>query len=272
MSSVASVSGLLCLVLVLTAFWGLAAAWAAMVIAPVLLSRPAGHVRDENRRASLIGMAIALAVPVTGFLIWRLHLAVQGIGPDMAPRAVADWAWSAPVTVMRALLVDRLANNPVLGLGQFGADAMSGRLAPVLAAVAAIGVHVAMLPRWRIDCIYPHVEPGYHALMVLFDTVPATATVTVVNADDGEIFHGVALLARTVAKRDWRGRRAVVVADANGAPPTDFTIDLRQANIDRYRRGPVPLDASLHRGPLTGPLIAATSQAPTCRALRVGPR
>ena len=60
--------------------------------------------------------ALLLAVPAAiGLLTWRAHLSAARIGPDISPRPLAAWDWSAPLTVARAFIFDRLAGNPLVG-------------------------------------------------------------------------------------------------------------------------------------------------------------
>jgi hypothetical protein len=60
--------------------------------------------------------ALLLAAPAAiGLLIWQAHLSAARIGPDIAPRPFAAWDWSAPLTVARAFILDRLADNPLVG-------------------------------------------------------------------------------------------------------------------------------------------------------------
>jgi len=51
---------------------------------------------------------------LAAFGLWRLHLAMTG-QPSVAPRPLAEWDWSAPWVVLRTLLTERLAGNPLLG-------------------------------------------------------------------------------------------------------------------------------------------------------------
>ena len=63
-----------------------------------------------------IGWALRLAgPPAAGYFVWAVHLRAAHIPADIAPRPLAEWDWSAPLTVIRALLFDRLAGNPMLG-------------------------------------------------------------------------------------------------------------------------------------------------------------
>lgn len=70
---------------------------------------------------------LVLGPGVAALVLWRLHLTGAAIGPDMAPRPFAAWDWSAPGVVLRALLFDRLANNPLMG----GAAAALALLFPI---------------------------------------------------------------------------------------------------------------------------------------------
>jgi hypothetical protein len=60
--------------------------------------------------------ALLLTAPAAiGLLVWQVHLRAARIGPDIAPRPLAAWDWSAPLTVARAFILDRLADNPLVG-------------------------------------------------------------------------------------------------------------------------------------------------------------
>lgn len=61
--------------------------------------------------------ALLIGPSFVGLLVWHVYLAMAGIGPDMAARAVSAWDWTAPVTVARAFLLDRLLGQPLLGAG-----------------------------------------------------------------------------------------------------------------------------------------------------------
>ena len=89
----------------------------------LLLSLRAGSPRLWLRWALLLTAPAAMGVPV-----WQLLLSLARIGPDIAPRPLAAWDWLAPLTVARALFLDRLTGNPLLGGAALG-----------LAAVALVG-------------------------------------------------------------------------------------------------------------------------------------
>jgi hypothetical protein len=77
-----------------------------------------GVVRWERGpviRACLVGFPAAASV-----LLWRVYLHLAAIVPSMWVRPVADWNWRAPAYVLHALILDRLAGNPMLGLAAFG--------------------------------------------------------------------------------------------------------------------------------------------------------
>ena len=76
----------------------------------IALIRKIGALRSRVRWALLL-----VAPPALGDLIWQLHLLAARIGPDISPRPLVAWDWSAPITVARAFFGDRLAGNPLLG-------------------------------------------------------------------------------------------------------------------------------------------------------------
>jgi len=65
--------------------------------------------------------ALLLIVPAAvGELAWEAHLWAARIAPDISPRPLCLWDWSAPVTVARAFVLDRLAGNPLGGGAALG--------------------------------------------------------------------------------------------------------------------------------------------------------
>ncbi len=80
-----------------------------------------------------------LAGAAAGLLPWRLYVWRAGFAPAMAARPMEAWDWSAPVEVLRVLLTDRLAGNPLLG----------GAALVMLAAGAALAWRLARDPDWR---------------------------------------------------------------------------------------------------------------------------
>jgi hypothetical protein len=50
------------------------------------------------------------------FGLWRLDMITGSLTPSITPRPFATWDFTAPLTMLRVLFVDRLLNNPVLGL------------------------------------------------------------------------------------------------------------------------------------------------------------
>ena len=61
--------------------------------------------------------ALITAVAGLPFAVWRIYLDVANIPPAMMVRPVGSWDWFAPITVLRALVLDRLTGNPILGSG-----------------------------------------------------------------------------------------------------------------------------------------------------------
>jgi hypothetical protein len=49
------------------------------------------------------------------FGLWRLYVLSAGISSVIVPRPAGEWDWSAPATVARVLVTDRLSRNPLLG-------------------------------------------------------------------------------------------------------------------------------------------------------------
>ena len=112
---------------------GLVVAAAASVPLATVLAPPDGGVKVSLQRSGAV-VAGMLIVPLTGFLIWRMHLKLEGIGPDLMPRALSAWNWSAPRVVLSSLLTERLANNPLAG---------------VLAITVGAGLALAAALSWR---------------------------------------------------------------------------------------------------------------------------
>jgi len=320
----------------------------ATVLAPPNDGRWAGF-----RRSRTIAVTFVVA-PLAAFLMWRLHLNIQHIQPDVVPRALSEWNWSAPKVVLAALLTERLANNPAAGvtaisvavslaiagilawrrsgedtkrlvvfvamltiaqvallvfsyiavfseeevkragsawryvshLGplymlalaqilpwenatlakRFWPVEFGARCSPHFAVGAVIAAQLLFVGRWRIDCVYPHVRPGYEALVSLFAKIPSQASVTVVNTADTLLFGDAARLARVVATRDWRTRLPITVATGNAAPTSDYVIDLTGADPELFRKSQTTLRATTHRGRLAAPTIDSVSIATTCQA------
>lgn len=100
----------------------------------VLIAGVAIGLALTNARGRALG-AMVIVAAIAAFLLWRGYVAAAAMPPAMVPRALAAWRWDAPWLVVRSLIVDRLANNLVIG---GGAVALL-----VLAAVAVVSY-------WRI--------------------------------------------------------------------------------------------------------------------------
>jgi hypothetical protein len=329
----------------------LAAAFAvplATMLAPPHDGRGAGL-----RRSRTIAVAFVVA-PLAAFLIWRMHLNVQHIQPDMVPRVLSEWNWSAPKVVLASLLTERLANNPLagvtaisVGLGltiagilawhRSGVDtkqlvihvamltiaqvallvfsyvavftedevkraasawryashlgplfilafaqilpwervtrakrlwpvAIGARFSPHFIVGVVVAAQLLFVGRWRIDCAYPHVRPGYEALMYFFAKMPSQASITVVNAADSLLFGNAARLARVVVTRDWRTQRVDIVDRGDVVPTSEYVIDLTGADPELFRKGQTTLHATMHRDRLATSPIDAVSIATSCQA------
>jgi hypothetical protein len=287
---------------------------------------------------------------------WRMHLKLEGIGPDLMPRALSAWNWSAPRVVLTSLLTERLANNPLAGvlaitvgaglalaatlswrrsegktkrlmisvalvaiaqlalllfsyIAVFAEDEVrraasawryASQVGPLLmltvaqtlpsqrlrlwkrtpsarfdgrfyagAVITAVAVvQLLFVGRWRIDCVYPHVRPGYDALAFFFTRIPSQASVTVINAADRVLFGDVARLARVVATRDWYAARAIIVDRVEAAPTSDYVIDLTGADPELFRKGETSLRATLYRDGFAGAPNDSVSIATSCQAVR----
>lgn len=329
----------------------LAAALSVPLAALVTPTRD-GRAADLRRFGPIV--LAAAATSLAGFLMWRLHLRLQGIEPDMMPRALAEWNWSAPRLVLESLLAERLVNNPVAGaaaisigfsLPVVGAIAWLGgaqkakRLLIIVATVsiAQIGLLIfsyiavfseeevaraasawryashlgplfilataQILPwhrlflrsrvpleararsnwciiivgavaavqllfgsRWRIDCTYPHVRPGYEALLSFFTKVPAQASIAVINAADPMLFRDAARLARIIATKDWRARHVTVVPTSNALSNNEYVINLTKADPEFFLRGQASLHATMHRNRLSEPPLYTVSIPTSCPA------
>jgi hypothetical protein len=330
---------------------GLVAAAALSVPAAAVVTRH--HCAIDLKRTWSFAASFA-AAPAFAFLIWRLHLRLQDIAQDMAPRALSDWNWSAPAIVLHSLATERLANNPLLGgsalavglilavggvlgwrrssadtkrlgvtiatltgaqvallavsytavfseeevqraasawryashLGPFLILAAAHALAdhrlrwreiplgvrvgvyfrPALIVAAVVALQLLCVGRWRIDCVYPHVRPGYEALVALFRKIPSEAPTTVVNAADSQLFADAARLARVVASGDWRGQPAVVVERDHAGTAAAYVIDLTGADPKRFGNGHRLLHATTHRDRLAHPPIDGVTVVASCIA------
>lgn len=171
---------------------------------------------------------------------WRY---VSHLGPLMLLTAGQVVAWQRPKLPARVL---------------------SARAGLPLALAAAIFLQALFAARWRIDCTYPHVRPGYDALASLLAGVPANATVTILSAADGSLMQLVARHAWTVATRDWQPRRIGVAASPAAIGESAYVVDLTGADPARSSSGQNDLRATLHRAsPATVPLRVATTSCPS---------
>jgi hypothetical protein len=98
--------------------WHVHAAAAAVVLimlretnAVFVVALAAGLVLCREHR-----LAAVMVPALMTFGVWRLYIVTAGWTPSLGPRPFATWDWSAPVTMVRVLFLDRLLNNPVLGL------------------------------------------------------------------------------------------------------------------------------------------------------------
>ncbi|HEX6001374.1 MAG TPA: hypothetical protein VFZ16_18560 [Hyphomicrobiaceae bacterium] len=128
-----------------------------VLVAAAAMAVPLSAAVARGRDAAALGRACShaaafMVAPALGVAIWRLHLAVQGIAPDMVPRALSQWNWSAPGTVLRSLATERLANNPAMG-------AAALTIGLVLTACAIVG--------WR------RMEPGTKRLTLMVAAITA---------------------------------------------------------------------------------------------------
>jgi len=113
--------GLLSLTLVMLRTTNLVLVAAIGLACIVLLS--AARIRPS--RAMALWAALLIGPCLVGLLVWHAYLSVAGIGPDIAPRDLTAWDWTAPVTVARAFLLDRLLGQPLLGVGALGCVAVT---------------------------------------------------------------------------------------------------------------------------------------------------
>ena len=99
--------------------WPLHAAAAAVVL---VLLRETNVVLVAALAAGLVicrrpRLAFLITTPAfAAFGLWRLSIMIAGWTPTMSARPLAEWNWSAPFVMVRALFGERLANNPVLGI------------------------------------------------------------------------------------------------------------------------------------------------------------
>jgi hypothetical protein len=113
-------AGLLLLTLVLLRTTNLVLA-AAIVLAcgAIILVLRVGDLRARVR------WALLLVVPASiGELVWQAYKYAAGIPAELSPMPLAEWNWSAPVTLARALFLDRLAGNPAAGAAAVGLVAL----------------------------------------------------------------------------------------------------------------------------------------------------
>ena len=78
---------------------------------------------------------VGLSVPGgSAFVLWRFFLWRESIPPTALPRPLAEWDWTAPWSVVKAVLTDRLAGNPVVG---------------ILGVLLLAGLLATFMSRWR---------------------------------------------------------------------------------------------------------------------------
>jgi hypothetical protein len=74
--------------------------------------------RARSALTALVGPALV------AFALWRLYLWSAAMPPALMPLPVAEWNWRAPLTVISALLTDRLMAHPLLGFAAFAVIGM----------------------------------------------------------------------------------------------------------------------------------------------------
>ncbi len=114
-------SGLLGLTLVLLRTTNLVLVGAFWVGAGLLLLVQAAASLSRWSRWALL----LCTPPALGLGVWQVHLWQAHIGPDITPKTFALWDWSAPATLARAFLFDRLAGNPLVGGGALALAAIA---------------------------------------------------------------------------------------------------------------------------------------------------
>lgn len=70
-----------------------------------------------SRKPWLRWSGVVLGPPAAGALVWNCYLRAARIGADMSPRAMSEWDWTAPLTVIRVFLLNRLSGNIALAGG-----------------------------------------------------------------------------------------------------------------------------------------------------------
>jgi len=66
-------------------------------------------------RSARVTSSVLCACSAGAFAIWRCYLWLAEIRASVVPRSITQWDWLAPVTLFRALIVDRLPNHLALG-------------------------------------------------------------------------------------------------------------------------------------------------------------
>jgi hypothetical protein len=111
--------------------WHVHAAAAAMTL---IMLRETNVVYVVALAAGLIlcreyRVAAGLLPALATFGLWRLYIITAGFTPSIVPRPFATWDFTAPITMVRVLFIDRLLNNPVLGIAGAGFAALGAVLA-----------------------------------------------------------------------------------------------------------------------------------------------
>lgn len=233
---------------------------AALIVAAIVYW---GRISPGVRR--LLATSLLLLAAQAGLLTFA-YMAV--FSREEVVRAASAWRYAAQLGPLVLLAVATLVPWQRLRPAFLApATALrSSRVTPIVL-LAVFAVQLPFTSRWRIDCLYPHVRPGYETLVTLLSRVPPKAPVTVVNAADTLLFVDVVKYARAVATRDWLAPFAQVVSSAEEAPKTGYVIDLREADPARFFSGARVLHASLHPEGMKSAPIAHAEHATTCSAL-----
>jgi hypothetical protein len=220
------------------------------------------HLSAGTRR---LGVTVAMLAGAQAALLAFSYTAV--FSEEEVQRAASAWRYAShlgPFLILAAAHVLghwRLAWPGVPQAGRFGRHA-----SPALVVGAVVALQLLCAGRWRIDCVYPHVRPGYDALVALLAKIPSQAPTVIVSTADSQLFSEAARLARVVASGDWRAQPVLVVESDEARTPAAYVIDISGADPNRFGSGHAFLHATTHVGRLAAPAIDAVTVATTCPA------
>jgi hypothetical protein len=232
----------------------------------------AGVVGWRRRAAATKRLTVGVATLVAAQAVLLAFSYIAVFSDDEVGRAASTWRYASHLGPLLMLAGAHALScwRPALGESLLASKVGQPYRSPPIILAAVVALQLLCAGRWRIDCVYPHVRPGYEALVSLLAKVPPEASVAIVNRADVQLFGEAARLARTVAAADWRAPPALVVESHDAAPRAAYVIDLVEADPVRFSNGETTLRATMQppRGdPANGdPPAITVTVATTCIA------